>query len=96
MQSPQGTVQLALGLMLLVSCGSRNGGRFDSGTDAIDSASADAKRGKNDAAMVCKPGSDQSCNDDPTISSLHGHCTSDGICMCNSTFAKNPATGLCQ
>jgi hypothetical protein len=44
---------------------------------------------------ACQPGMDQSCNDNPVISSLHGVCESDGTCTCKAGFAKNPDTGRC-
>jgi hypothetical protein len=44
---------------------------------------------------VCRVGADQSCNDNPAISSIHGRCQSDGTCVCNNGFAMNPATGRC-
>jgi hypothetical protein len=45
---------------------------------------------------ACQPGMDQSCNDNPLISSIHGVCEPDGTCTCNSGFAKNPDTGRCS
>ena len=47
------------------------------------------------AVPVCMPGADQSCNDNPAVSSLHGKCLADSTCMCVSGFAKNPGTGRC-
>ncbi len=44
---------------------------------------------------ACQPGMDQSCNDSPVVSSLHGKCEADGTCTCNAGFAKNPDTGRC-
>jgi hypothetical protein len=44
---------------------------------------------------ACQPGMDQSCNDNPLISSIHGKCEADGTCTCISGFAKNPDTGRC-
>lgn len=46
-------------------------------------------------SKACTPGSDQTCNDDPAISSLHGACDSEGICTCKTGFAKNTKTGRC-
>jgi len=45
---------------------------------------------------VCQPGADQTCNDSPYISSIHGTCQPDGTCTCSGTFEKNPATGRCR
>jgi hypothetical protein len=49
----------------------------------------------DESPMVCEPGRDQTCNDDPAISSLHGTCKPDGNCECNEGVEKNPATGRC-
>jgi hypothetical protein len=52
--------------------------------------------GAETAPAVCEPGADQTCNDDPTISSLHGECSSDGTCTCHEGIEKNPDTGRCR
>ncbi|MCU0665068.1 MAG: hypothetical protein MUC50_22435 [Myxococcota bacterium] len=44
---------------------------------------------------VCEPGADQTCNDNPIISSLHGICEDDGPCTCTNGFEKNQETGRC-
>ena len=49
----------------------------------------------SDAGFRCTPGSDQTCNDDPAISSLWGRCNSDGVCSCGPGFAVG-ASGRCQ
>ena len=46
-------------------------------------------------ATVCTPGMDQSCNDNPEISSLHGTCNPDRTCICKQPFQKRPKTGEC-
>jgi len=39
---------------------------------------------------------DQSCNGDPSVSALWGHCTpSTGVCSCNPGFELHPG-GYCQ
>ena len=43
----------------------------------------------------CTFGQDQTCNDSPIISSIHGACNEDGTCTCNEGFDKNPETGKC-
>jgi hypothetical protein len=48
-----------------------------------------------DCAPVCTPGADQTCNDNPIVSSFHGHCTDAGTCQCNAQFILNPNTGRC-
>jgi hypothetical protein len=44
---------------------------------------------------ACEVGMDQTCNDSPIISSIHGTCQPDGSCKCTGTWAKNPETGRC-
>ncbi|MFH1808842.1 MAG: hypothetical protein ABIJ09_08850 [Pseudomonadota bacterium] len=44
---------------------------------------------------ACEFGTDQMCNDDPIISSLHGTCRQDGTCDCGDRYALNPLTGRC-
>jgi hypothetical protein len=43
---------------------------------------------------VCTPGQDQTCNENPALSSLRGKCQPDGTCVCASG-APNPSTGRC-
>jgi hypothetical protein len=47
-------------------------------------------------APVCTYGMDQTCNDNPLISSLHGYCQPDGTCICKDGYEKNPSTGMCR
>lgn len=44
---------------------------------------------------VCTPGLNQTCNDNPIISSIHGTCDQDGTCWCNTGFTINAQTGKC-
>lgn len=44
---------------------------------------------------ACTPGANQTCNDDPRISSLHGTCTASGRCVCGANYLLNPMTGRC-
>jgi hypothetical protein len=46
------------------------------------------------AITVCTPGQDQTCNENPALSSIHGHCTDAATCTC-SIGGLNPATGRC-
>jgi hypothetical protein len=50
-------------------------------------------------APVCTVGMDQTCNDNPALSSIHGTCALDAnltpYCTCKPGFAKNPTTGRC-
>jgi hypothetical protein len=43
---------------------------------------------------VCTPGADQSCNDDPRLSSIRGQCTPAARCLCPNGVI-NPQTGRC-
>lgn len=49
----------------------------------------------DDVIAVCTPGADQTCNHDPRVSSLHGHCEDDGTCTCGEGFPKDPGSGRC-
>jgi hypothetical protein len=40
-------------------------------------------------------GADQTCNDNLSVSSLHGRCVDNGRCVCNSGFSLL-ASGKCQ
>jgi hypothetical protein len=40
-------------------------------------------------------GADQTCNEDPVVSSVWGHCEA-GLCLCNAGTERNPATGKCR
>jgi hypothetical protein len=46
------------------------------------------------APPVCTFGADQTCNDNPAVSSIHGHCVDAGVCTC-SEGARNPDSGRC-
>ena len=51
-----------------------------------------APRGKR---VPCTLGADQSCNEDPKVSALWGHCTELGVCECKPGFELAP-TGYCK
>jgi hypothetical protein len=46
-------------------------------------------------SLRCSPGRDQTCNGNPTISALQGHCNLDGTCTCMPGLTVDPATGRC-
>jgi hypothetical protein len=48
------------------------------------------------APPPCTVGADQTCNDDPAISSLWGRCTERRVCECKEGLELNPATGRCR
>jgi hypothetical protein len=64
---------------------------LDAGLEPSDGGSPTAL-----PSAVCTPGADQTCNDDLTISSLHGRCNPDSTCTCGQSFAKSSSTGKCQ
>lgn len=51
--------------------------------------------GGTSSAARCTFGADQSCNDNPAISSIHGHCTDAGTCVCTFDAGANPDSGRC-
>jgi hypothetical protein len=54
-------------------------------------ASATPPRGKRSPCTT-----DQSCNGDPSVSALWGHCVQEtGVCECNAGFELHPA-GSCR
>lgn len=74
---------LFLSLWLVACADSTNlSERNDSGSTGSDGA-------------VCELGRDQTCNDNPEISSLHGRCLPNGTCQCNDGIEKNPETERC-
>jgi hypothetical protein len=44
---------------------------------------------------LCTPGQDQTCNDNPILASLHGHCTEGLRCVCGTGWSLNSTTGRC-
>lgn len=54
--------------------------------------SANASSGKR---VPCTFGADQSCNEDPRVSSIWGRCTELGTCECNTGFELGPS-GYCR
>jgi len=44
---------------------------------------------------ACTPGADQTCNDDPSLNSIHGVCQANGTCVCAVGGSLNPNTGKC-
>ena len=77
------------GLLCFPACGSdvAVGGPLSSAGNGGSVAGASG-------TAACTFGADQSCNDDPTISSLHGHCTAAGTCECNGGIPPGPS-GRC-
>lgn len=75
----------------------RCGDRFlaCSGLPAPDAPGASIPADGGMSIAVCMPGADQTCNDNPAISSLHGRCLADGTCSCTPGFSKSPTSGRC-
>lgn len=48
-----------------------------------------------EGCFACTLGADQTCNNDPAVSSLHGKCQSNGRCSCNTGYSPL-ANGRCQ
>jgi hypothetical protein len=46
--------------------------------------------------QACTFGADQTCNDDKSVSTLWGYCTSAGVCECNHGFEVSPTTHRCR
>jgi hypothetical protein len=60
-------------------------------SDSLPEASSAPAAGKRSACTT-----DQSCNRDPSVSALWGHCAKDrGVCECNAGFELHPG-GYCQ
>ena len=62
-----------------------------SGSSGEATARAGVPRGKRAPCTT-----DQSCNDDPAVSALWGHCTQLGVCECKEGFEKSPTSDLCR
>jgi len=56
-------------------------------------APSEAAHGKR---APCTLGADQSCNEDPKVSALWGHCTELGVCECKVGFERSPTSDLCR
>ena len=63
--------------------------------DANDAPEPSDANDAADAAPICTPGQDQTCNDNPILSSLHGHCTDERTCVCKNDAAPNTTSGRC-
>jgi hypothetical protein len=67
-------------MVTTVDDGCAQGPPCDAGADAL--------------AAICTFGADQTCNDDPRVSSIRGRCTDAGTCECSAT-GTNPDSGRC-
>lgn len=77
----------ALFVLALVACGQA------ASESALNvPSSTEAPAGKR---PPCTLGADQTCNADPSVSSLWGRCTELGVCECQSGFVVDPL-GRCQ
>jgi hypothetical protein len=66
-------------------------GARDIAASDLPSADGAAERGP-----VCTPGANQTCNDNPAISSIWGTCIDGDTCVCNTGYVVNPSTGRCM
>ena len=58
---------------------------------------AGAGGGASGVSFGCAAGdSDQTCNDDPSVSALWGRCLPGGGCACNDGFSYDATTGRCR
>ena len=90
---------LVVALGALGGCG--RGALLDpAGATAGASGAGDGAAGVAEATAMpplpCTPGHDETCNDDPTISSFWGTCEESGQCSCFDGRSVNPATGRCR
>jgi hypothetical protein len=79
-------------------CSSSSPCRQDYFCGYVEAFPGDPSSGHSSAPVcwtVCQPGADQSCNDNPILSSVNGSCAANGTCACHAGFAKNPKTGRC-
>jgi hypothetical protein len=60
-----------------------------------DDQGAFTLRVPNASLTACTPGEDQTCNDDPNVSSTYGRCSDTGTCTCMAGSTLNPDTGRC-
>jgi hypothetical protein len=52
--------------------------------------------GGTGGSATCTFGADQTCNDNPILSSIRGHCTDAGVCECDGNAGTNPDSGRCR
>jgi hypothetical protein len=73
------------------------GGQWGAGHGVFPcSRAVSASDGGNDSSTRCTPGADQTCNDNPAVSALWGHCEATGVCTCNFGTTVSPTTGRCR
>ncbi|MGC4116259.1 MAG: hypothetical protein QM765_17110 [Myxococcales bacterium] len=93
-----GTVDAAKSI---ISVKVRHFTRYQAAAKAGCAADSDCKTDEACVAGVCKkkgvctPGRDQTCNADPAISSLWGHCEDNGTCTCAAGRVLD-SSGKCQ
>ena len=55
-----------------------------------------APAGSSAPRGACTFGADQTCNDDPEVSSVNGTCNQDGTCTCRPGYRLSATTGRCK
>ena len=97
-----GMVSTYYGIRLTGGAYANGGYGAAAGNDATGGAGNIYGTAGSTAQGSCTPGQDQTCNDDPTVSSLMGQCNSDpnycdpACCVCNTGYVVNPRTGKCN
>jgi hypothetical protein len=71
------------------------GGAGEQGGTVATGGAMDVTGGNTAVTGVCTPGADHTCNDDPTVSALMGHCNSDGSCACGDGYVFKHSSGKC-
>ncbi|HEU5075842.1 MAG TPA: hypothetical protein VFU02_16730 [Polyangiaceae bacterium] len=80
---------LLIVLSMLTGCGASSEPLNTSEPPRAASPPPSGKRG------ACTVGADQTCNEDPRVSSLWGRCTELGTCECKPGFEVGPS-GYCR
>lgn len=91
---PTTTIQMRALLVAVcgtVSCG---GGEVQPPRSALRPPASVAATAATKRA-ACSFGQDQTCNADPSVSALWGHCTELGTCECREGFVLSPS-GYCR
>lgn len=91
---PEGRVALGnvrIGIEGGLCCGAPSGA-----SSSPTAPPADAPPGPPQGKRApCTFGADQTCNADPTVSSIHGRCTELGTCVCKAPAVLSPG-GFCK
>ena len=89
---PMVRAALLVVVSLLTACGAPDSHPSEPTNTNAPPSSSNAPSGKR---VPCTFGADQTCNDDPKVSSLWGRCTELGACECKPGFELGPS-GYCR